>query len=101
MLPFLSVMASYDIIRRKARGRGWTVSVSHCLGLQAILPYCPLVYSSHNGDGYAQSPDYHDFGGFPQNLYEIKYPAPGDPVIAGRVRDMLSLIPVELDERWG
>ena len=43
----------------------------------------------------------HDFGGFPRELYEIEYPAPGSPELAGRVRDLLAPTAVELDERWG
>jgi 4,5-DOPA dioxygenase extradiol len=31
----------------------------------------------------------HDFGGFPDELYRMRYPAPGAPRLAGRVRELL------------
>lgn len=43
----------------------------------------------------------HDFGGFPRELYEIQYPAPGSPELAQRVSELLTPIPVELDHAWG
>ena len=43
----------------------------------------------------------HDFGGFPKELYQVKYPAPGDPDLARRVQRLLSPLPVNLDESWG
>jgi len=43
----------------------------------------------------------HDFGGFPRELYEMQYPAPGDPKLAHHVRDLLAPVPVGLDRRWG
>lgn len=43
----------------------------------------------------------HDFGGFPQKLYEIKYNAPGDPELATRVQELLAPLSVNLDKHWG
>jgi 4,5-DOPA dioxygenase extradiol len=43
----------------------------------------------------------HDFGGFPRELYEVGYPAPGDAALARRVQALLAPTQVRLDESWG
>lgn len=44
----------------------------------------------------------HDFGGFPRELYEVQYPAPGDLELAKRVQKLLEPVTsVTLDESWG
>ncbi len=43
----------------------------------------------------------HDFGGFPPELYRIKYPAQGDLKLAARVQELLAPLTVGLDTQWG
>jgi 4,5-DOPA dioxygenase extradiol len=44
----------------------------------------------------------HDFGGFPRELYDVQYPAPGDRVLAARVAELLKPTDVvQDDESWG
>jgi 4,5-DOPA dioxygenase extradiol len=43
----------------------------------------------------------HDFGGFPRELYQVQYGAPGDPELAARVQRLLAPLPVRLDNTWG
>ncbi|GAC1661115.1 MAG: 4,5-DOPA dioxygenase extradiol [Steroidobacteraceae bacterium] len=43
----------------------------------------------------------HDFGGFPRELFAVRYPAPGDPALAARVQQLLAPLPVGADTAWG
>lgn len=43
----------------------------------------------------------HDFGGFPQALFDVQYPAPGSPELAKETAGLLTPVPVEEDYSWG
>jgi 4,5-DOPA dioxygenase extradiol len=43
----------------------------------------------------------HDFSGFPPELYQVQYPAPGDPELAHRVQELLMPLEVKPDSNWG
>jgi len=40
----------------------------------------------------------HDFGGFPRELYQVEYAAPGDPALAARLAKLLG---ADEDHQWG
>ena len=43
----------------------------------------------------------HDFGGFPQELFDVQYPAPGDVQLARETKSIITSTQVELDHDWG
>lgn len=65
------------------------------LGPKLTRPAAIVVFSAHHDahgveiTGAAAPPTIHDFGGFPRALYEIRYPAPGDPQLAARCAALL------------
>ena len=49
----------------------------------------------------AQPKTIHDFYGFPDELFQVQYPAPGSRSLAERVRGMVRSTDVRLDHQWG
>lgn len=43
----------------------------------------------------------HDFGGFPQELFEVQYPAKGNPILAKETAKLITSTNVGLDHDWG
>ena len=43
----------------------------------------------------------HDFGGFPQALFDVQYPAPGNPELAIETKSIVMKTEVGLDYKWG
>ena len=66
------------------------------LGARIPWPRAIVVASAHFPNdrptlgGHAQPHTVHDFGGFPEDLYRIVYPAPGEPALAGDIAARLS-----------
>ena len=77
------------------------------IGTKTPKPKAILAISAHwfvpgTGVTISTAPrTIHDFGGFPRELYQVQYPAPGDPDLARRVQKMLAPVPVNLDNSWG
>ncbi|MBI2271237.1 MAG: 4,5-DOPA dioxygenase extradiol [Bacteroidetes bacterium] len=46
-------------------------------------------------------PTIHDFGGFPEKLFQTQYPAPGAPELAKEITTTITKTKVELDYEWG
>jgi 4,5-DOPA dioxygenase extradiol len=43
----------------------------------------------------------HDFGGFPRELFQVRYPARGDGALAARIQKLLAPLEVRADHTWG
>ena len=77
------------------------------LGNEMVRPNAILCISAHwetNGTyvtAMQNPPTIHDFGGFPQKLFEVQYPAPGSPQLAKQTKAIITKTNVGLDDKWG
>ena len=96
---FLGHGSPMNVLEDNVYTRAWCQ-----LGKTLPRPKAIVVVSAHwftRGTGVTamEAPKtIHDFGGFPQALYDTHYPAPGSPELAQTLVDLLAPFPVTLDK---
>ena len=91
-----------NALQQNAYTRGWAA-----IGASLSRPRAIVAVSAHwYGPGTAVTAmtkprTIHDFGGFPPELSQVQYPAPGEPALAARVQTLFAPIPVTLNQEWG
>lgn len=89
-------------IENSAFSRNWAK-----MGSEIPKPKAVLVISAHwltNGTHITAMNNpktIHDFGGFPQELFDVQYPAPGNPELAQATKKLITSTDVHLDHDWG
>ncbi len=82
--------------------RRWTAMAS-----EIPTPKAVLVVSAHwfTKGTHITAMDFpktiHDFGGFPKELFEVQYPAPGNPALAIETASLIHTTTVDLSHDWG
>jgi 4,5-DOPA dioxygenase extradiol len=91
-----------NAIEDNAFTRGWQQAAAQMPKPRAVL--CVSAHWETRGVGActATVPEtIHDFYGFPQALFDVRYPAPGDPQLAERVARMVKSTQVHTTPQWG
>ena len=82
--------------------KGWKTATRFLSRPKAIL--CISAHWETDGTfvtAMKQPRTIHDFGGFPQDLFDVQYPAPGSLELAAEIVEMITKTSVGLDETWG
>jgi len=108
--PFPAVFLGHGNPMNALASNAWTEAWSQ-LGRDITgkygRPRAVLCISAHwYGPGCAvtamrQPRTIHDFGNFPRALFDVQYPAPGDPALVERVSVLLAPVDVPPDQHWG
>ncbi len=104
MLPaiFLGHGNPMNALQNNTYTRAWSRIGQALYRPRAILSISAHWFVPETGVTIATSPrTIHDFGGFPQELFQVQYPAPGDPMLARKVQQLLAPLEVSLDNSWG
>ena len=91
-----------NALQTNAWTRGWAALGSTLPRPRAVLSISAHWYITGTAVTAMDSPrTIHDFGGFPRELFAVRYPAPGDAALGARVRELLAPLPVSADLTWG
>jgi 4,5-DOPA dioxygenase extradiol len=77
------------------------------MGKELPVPKAVLVISAHwlSQGTFVTAMEHpktiHDFGGFPQKLFDVQYPAPGNPELAKDTQQLIKSTNIGLDHDWG
>ena len=82
--------------------RGWNATGEAIPHPEAVLSISAHWYLPSTRVTAMQLPrTIHDFSGFPRELYQVAYPADGDPDLARHIQNLLAPLRVALDDDWG
>jgi len=99
---FLGHGSPMNAIEDNEFSRGW-----QGIGKDLPRPNAILCISAHwetRGTfvtGMEKPRTIHDFGGFPQALFDVQYPAPGSPVLAEQTQQAVTSTHIGIDHQWG
>ena len=100
---FLGHGSPMNALQENAHTRAWRALADSLPRPEAILAISAHWYTRGTAvTAMAEPRTIHDFGGFPQALFDIRYPAPGSPALAAQIQQVLAPVPVAADQgEWG
>ena len=91
-----------NALEDNAYTRGWQDAARRIPQPRAIV--CVSAHWETRGTYVSGTPTpetIHDFYGFPKALFDVRYPAPGDPALAEQIGQMVKNANVHIDTEWG
>jgi 4,5-DOPA dioxygenase extradiol len=99
---FLGHGSPMNVLEDNVYTRAWEALGENLPRPKAILAVSAHWYTRGTAVTAMENPrTIHDFGGFPQALFDKRYPAPGSPALAKRVQALLAPLDVIADQEWG